>query len=115
MAMTSTNGDGPNREDVHALHRQGRSIRAIAEALGLARSTVHRWLTVVPEADEYGLDEDDTEAGPFDGYEPCPPFVFVGLAGGCEGQSAQGWLRASVRAVPACGGWAGGVGAQSRA
>jgi hypothetical protein len=79
--MTSTNGDGASRGDVHELHRQGRSIRAIAEALGLARSTVHRWLTAVPEADEYDGDyDDDADAGPFDDYEPVPPFVFVGLA-----------------------------------
>jgi hypothetical protein len=69
--MTST-------DDVHRLHRQGFSIRAIADRLGLSRMKVHRTLTAVPEAD--GYDDEDDEAGPFDDYEPVPPFVFVGLA-----------------------------------
>jgi hypothetical protein len=74
-AMTSTD------EDVGALHRQGLSIRAIAERLGLSRSAVHRRVSRLAEAeaDEYD-DEGDENAAPYDDYEPVPPFAFVGLA-----------------------------------
>ena len=70
--MTST-------DDVYALHREGFSIRAIADRLGLSRMKVHRTLTAVPEADGYD-DEDDDGGGVYDDYEPVPPFTFVGLA-----------------------------------
>jgi hypothetical protein len=69
--MTST-------DDVHALDRQGFSIRAIADRLGLSRMKVHRTLTAVPEAD--GYDDEDDDGGVYDDYEPVPPFTFVGLA-----------------------------------
>jgi DNA-binding IclR family transcriptional regulator len=69
--MTST-------DDVHALHRQGFSIRAIADRLGLSRMKVHRTLTAVAESD--GYDDEDDDGGVYDDYEPVPPFVFVGLA-----------------------------------
>lgn len=69
-------------DDVYRLHREGFSIRAIADRLGLSRMKVHRTLTMltltVPDWDD---DEgDDPDAGPFDDYEPIPPFRFVGLA-----------------------------------
>ena len=53
-AMTST-------DDVHRLHREGFSIRAIADRLGLSRMKVHRTLTAdLPE------DDDEDEPALFD-------------------------------------------------
>jgi hypothetical protein len=71
--MTST-------DDVHELHREGFSIRAIADRLGLSRMKVHRTLTAAAEADDYGEDDADLDAGPYDDYEPVAPLRFVGLA-----------------------------------
>jgi len=52
--MTST-------DDVHRLHREGFSIRAIADRLGLSRMKVHRTLTAdLPE------DDDEDEPALFD-------------------------------------------------
>jgi hypothetical protein len=73
--MTSAD---PEVDDVHRLHREGLSIRAIADRLGLSRMKVHRTLTAVP--DDWDDDEGDEDRGRFDDYEPVPPFRFVGLA-----------------------------------
>jgi hypothetical protein len=72
-------------EHVAQLRADGHSFRAIAAALGASLGAVQRaWkrhetgLTVT--VDDYGDDDDEPEAGPFDDYEPVPRFVFVGLA-----------------------------------
>jgi len=61
-------------DDVHRLHREGFSIRAIADRLGLSRMKVHRTLTAdLPE------DDDEDEPALFD-PEPvlAEPFTFCG-------------------------------------
>jgi hypothetical protein len=72
-------------EHVAQLRADGHSFRAIAAALGASLGAVQRaakrhetGLTVT--VDDYGPDDDDAEAGPFDDYEPIAPFTFVGLA-----------------------------------
>jgi len=62
-------------DDVHRLRREGFSIRAIADRLGLSRMKVHRTLTAdLPE------DDDEDEPALFD-PEPVlvEPFTFCGV------------------------------------
>jgi orotate phosphoribosyltransferase-like protein len=51
-----------SEDDVLRLHGEGLSIRAIANELGLSKSTVHRIiLAAADDADLYGAGEDDDD------------------------------------------------------
>jgi hypothetical protein len=72
-------------EHVAALRAEGHSFRAIAAALGASLGAVQRAVKrhdtgLRVTVDDYGPDDDDTEPGPYDDYEPQAPFLFVGLA-----------------------------------
>jgi hypothetical protein len=93
-----TTGDVRAHEEslVRELYGQGESIRAIAKRAGFSRPKVDRILGRLGlgprlfgadddaglsiRVDDHGDDEDETEAPPYDDYEPVPPFAFVGLA-----------------------------------
>ena len=64
-------------DDVHRLHGEGLSIRAIANRLGLSRMKVHRTLTA---DDAHDWDDDGLALHSDDDRRAVPPFVFVGLA-----------------------------------
>jgi hypothetical protein len=85
--MTSTDDDVAQLADVRRLHREGFSIRAIAERLGLSRSAVHRRLNRTarflqfPDDDDYD-DGTEQQSGGVDDLTPermAEPFAFVGL------------------------------------
>jgi hypothetical protein len=78
--MTSTNGDGASREDVHELAPAGAVDSGDCRG-GAGAFDGPSLADGCSQADEYDGDyDDDADAGPFDDYEPVPPFVFVGLA-----------------------------------
>ena len=72
-------------DDVHRLHGEGLSIRAIANRLGLSRMKVHRTLTDSRTVTADDLDDDE------DGglalvcadadYPPPPPYTCAGVLG----------------------------------
>jgi Homeodomain-like domain len=81
---------GVSRDDVHRLRREGLSIRAIADRLGLSRSKVHRTLSAEPDEDGLALDADD-------GYRPQPPFTFVGLSGPTPCRGGERYVDGNAR------------------
>ena len=82
---------------MHRLRGEGLSVRAIAKRLGLARTTVHRWLIAGPErerddGDIWGEEHDDDYPHMpwrFDGFEDEPPPVAVSPVRGRPGQGFQ--------------------------
>src|SRR5262245_61480546 len=84
----STQDDRIERDElIWQWHCDGRSVRAIAAAVELSPSYVHRIITAMAElydGDAGDADDvDDAEDGdpiPGDDYEPIPPFTFTGLA-----------------------------------
>ena len=81
-SVTSDNDDNDVRAEVVRLHREGVSIRGIAELVGLSKSAVGR---ITVEADELDLDDDsdlDRDVAlltAIDSGEATPPFRFVGM------------------------------------
>jgi hypothetical protein len=93
-AMTTGDTRAHDEAIVRELQGRGLSIRAIAKQAGFSRPKVDRILARIARpfgsedtglritVDDDDLDDDyaEPEPGPYDDYEPVPPFRFVGLA-----------------------------------
>ena len=84
LTFSSDNDGMDDGHEVFGLRAEGYSIRQIADALGLSKSTAHRMLTPA-EDDELDLDEDDDDrelallTAMDSGYEVTPPWRYLGM------------------------------------